>query len=145
MLNICAILDVVWKLEGELNDVASCTISQQDTMEVVCHSAHTMRKNRRRVKPEALLAVRLPNSNIHLTQQKSQTEASAPVPHSTYSVCGSVSHGGQSQGGDASGQLHSGGPRERRVAEEKDRLDIARTQSSAEPLNGNPRFRLPLL
>ena len=70
MLNICTILDVVWKLEAELNDIASCTISQRDAMQTVCRSAHTMRKNRRRVKTKALLTVRLPNSNSHLAHSR---------------------------------------------------------------------------
>ena len=46
MLNIRAILDVAWELEGELNGITSYAMFEPDEMGVVCSLARTLRKNR---------------------------------------------------------------------------------------------------
>jgi len=40
MLNVRAVLDVTWELEGELNGIPSCASFQLSGIKVVCCSAH---------------------------------------------------------------------------------------------------------
>jgi len=81
--------------------------------EVVCCSTRTLGNNRRRVKTEARLSVRLPNPDGNLARKKCQYKAragrSTPNPHSTYGVGrGRVGYCSQSQSSDSCGELHFG-------------------------------------
>lgn len=69
MLDVRAIIDVPWELEGELNGITTYGGFQPDEMNVVRGSACTLRKNRRGVKAETLLTIRLPDSNSHLAHE----------------------------------------------------------------------------
>ena len=80
-------------------------------MEVLCRSVLTLGNNRRRVKTETRLSVRLSNPDGNLARKKCQykarAETSTPNPHSTYGVGrGRVGHGSQSQSSDSCGELH---------------------------------------
>ena len=86
MLNVRAIPDVTWELEGELDGITSCASFQPDEMKVKRHSVRTLRENRRRVKPETLLTIRLPDSNSHLAHENDNVNPRPGPPHPTFDV-----------------------------------------------------------
>ena len=80
MLNVRAVLDVAWELEGKLNSITGYARFQPVEMYNMYSSARTLRKNCRRVITETLLTVRLLDSNSHLAHENNDVNPGPKQP-----------------------------------------------------------------